>query len=211
MLCTGEDQFTCDEGPFGKGTGGQLRYDVTIPAGEDRWLWIGVAGSDQGASAARGELGAALDDPAARLVDKRASRTRWSDYTRVSLPGDPRLAKAIAWGKQNLVDSTQAGEAASRSVTSTRASAYPPAAGSVANARWFGAGFPDYPWLFATDGEFTGFAAVTVGQFETIEAHARALRDVSLLLNGDSGKVVHEVVADGSVYFGTRDACRQHR
>jgi hypothetical protein len=202
VLCTGEDQFTCDEGPFGKGTGGQLRYDVTIPAGEARWLWIGVAGSDQGASAARSELGAALEDPAGRLADKRASRTWWSDYTRVSLPGDPRLAKAIAWGKQNLVDSAQAASRLQvRDVDEGRA--YPPAAGTVANARWFGAGFPDYPWLFATDGEFTGFAAVTVGQFETIKAHARALRDVSVLLNGNSGKVVHEVVADGSVYFGT--------
>ena len=202
VLCTAESQFTCDDGPFGKGTGGQLRYDVTIPAGEARWLWIGVAGSDQGASVARSELAAALDDPAGRLADKRASRMQWSDYTRVSLPGDPRLAKAIAWGKQNLLDSAQAASGLQvRDVDEGRA--YPRAAGTVANARWFAAGFPDYPWLFATDGEFTGFAAVTVGQFETIKAHARALRDVSLLLNGDSGKVVHEMVADGSVYFGT--------
>ena len=32
---------------------------------------------------------------------------------------------------------------------------YPPPAGTVAAVRFFGAGFPDYPWLFATDGEFT--------------------------------------------------------
>ena len=28
----------------------------------------------------------------------------------------------------------------------------------MAKARFVGAGFPDYPWLFATDGEFTAFA-----------------------------------------------------
>ncbi len=78
----------------------------------------------------------------------------------------------------------------------------PPAAGSVAKARWYGAGFPDYPWLFATDGEYTGFAAVASGQFSSIEAHLRALRDVSLVANGRSGKVVHEVTPDGQVYFG---------
>ncbi len=82
---------------------------------------------------------------------------------------------------------------------------YPPPVGTVAKARWFGAGFPDYPWLFATDGEYTGFAAVTSGQFDTIKAHLRALRDVSLAANGTSGKVVHEVTPDGQVYFGAND------
>ncbi len=33
-------------------------------------------------------------------------------------------------------------------------------------SRWIGAGWPDYPWLFATDGEYTAFAAVAAGQFE---------------------------------------------
>ena len=63
----------------------------------------------------------------------------------------------------------------------------------MAKARWIGAGWPDYPWLFATDGEYTGFAAVASGQFAAIEDHLRALRDVSLVANGNSGKVVHEV------------------
>jgi hypothetical protein len=72
----------------------------------------------------------------------------------------------------------------------------------VRRMQWLGAGFPDYPWLFATDGEYTAFANVAVGQFAAIKRHARALRDVSIILNGTSGKVAHEVVADGSVYFG---------
>ena len=70
------------------------------------------------------------------------------------------------------------------------------------SARWIGAGFPDYPWMFATDGEYTAFAAVALGQFEPIKDHLRALRDVSDILNDRSGMVVHEIVADGSVCFG---------
>ena len=31
VLCQDESQFWCDDGPFGKGTGGQLRYQVTDP------------------------------------------------------------------------------------------------------------------------------------------------------------------------------------
>jgi hypothetical protein len=31
--------------------------------------------------------------------------------------------------------------------------------------RWLGARWPDYTWLFGTDGEYTAFAAVAAGQF----------------------------------------------
>ena len=43
---------------------------------------------------------------------------------------------------------------------------------------------------------------MTLGQFEAIKDHMRALRDVSDILNDGSGVVVHEVVADGSVWYG---------
>jgi hypothetical protein len=56
--------------------------------------------------------------------------------------------------------------------------------------------------LFGPDGEYTAFASVAAGQFEPIKAHLRALRDVSEAVNGDSGKIVHEVTPDGAVYFG---------
>src|SRR3954452_5101430 len=152
VVCTGEDQFWCDEGPFGKGTGGQLRYDVTVPAGGERTLWIGVAGSDQDESAARSELGRALADPAGALAAKQASRQKWARYSRVSLPADTRLAQGMDWGKQNLLDLTQRADALKvRDVNEGKD--YPPMLGTVAHVRWFGAGYPDYPWIFATDAE----------------------------------------------------------
>ena len=67
---------------------------------------------------------------------------------------------------------------------------------------WLGAGWPDYSWLFGTDGEYTAFAAVAAGQFGPIKDHLRALRDVSQIVNEGSGKIVHEVTPDGAVYFG---------
>ena len=45
-----------------------------------------------------------------------------------------------------------------------------------------------------------------MGQFADIKAHLSALRDVSEVVNGDSGKVVHEVMPDGSIYYGTLDS-----
>ncbi|MBV9808219.1 MAG: hypothetical protein JO286_13595, partial [Solirubrobacterales bacterium] len=191
----------CDDGPFGKGTGGQLRYRIRIPAHGSRTLWIAVAGSDRGLGAARSELAGALSDPAGELATKIASRRALAANTQVSLPGDPLLARAIEWGKQNLADLTQTASDLQIRWTN-QGKQFPPPLGTVARVTWFGAGFPDYPWIFATDGEYTAFAAVALGQFKTIEDHLLALRDISDILNNRSGIVVHETVSDGSVYFG---------
>jgi hypothetical protein len=197
----GPDPGRCDDTVIGKGTGGELHYVVRVPAGGTT-VWFAVAGSDKGLAEARSAQAAALADPAGLLAAKVAYRTRLDARTHVSLPGDPLLQASVAWSKQNLGDSVQ--EARDLHVRLVNQGAvYPPPAGTVPKARWIGAGFPDYPWLFATDGEYTAFAAVAAGQFQAIENHLRALRDVSLVANGNTGKVVHEVVPDGSVYFGT--------
>jgi hypothetical protein len=192
---------SCDDGPFGRGTGGELQYSVAVPAGGSKTLWVAAAGSDEGLTQARDELNAALKDPEGELADKVAARERLSQWSQVSLPGDQVLQQAIDWGKQNLADLTQ--EAKDLQIRWTnQGKQFPPLLGTVKRARWFGAGFPDYPWIFATDGEYTAFAALALGQFEAAEDHLRALRDISDVLNDRSGVVVHETVSDGSVWFG---------
>ncbi|MFY0408194.1 glycogen debranching protein [Solicola sp. PLA-1-18] len=190
----------CDDTAYGRGTGGQLRYRVTVPAG-GRTVWFSVDGSDRGVADARAQQAAALRRPAALLRRTIASRREVDARTRVSLPGDRLLERSIAWSKQNLAQSVQ--ESRDLQVrTANAGESYPAPTGTVRRARWFGAGFPDYPWLFATDGEYSAYAAVASGQIDTIKAHLRALRDVSLAANGTSGKVVHEVTPDGTVFFG---------
>ena len=191
----------CDDGPFGKGTGGQLRYAVTVPAGGSKTLWVAAAGSDKGLDAAKGELAGALEDPDGALAAKVAARDKLSKWSQVSLPGDRLLQDAIDWGKQNLADTTQTASDLQIRWTN-QGKQFPPPLGTVAHARWFGAGYPDYPWIFATDGEYTNFAAVALGQFEIAKDHLRALRDISDVLNDRSGIVVHEAVSDGSIWFG---------
>ncbi|HEY1712160.1 MAG TPA: hypothetical protein VGG07_04615 [Solirubrobacteraceae bacterium] len=204
-VCQADDSTSlpsaCDDGPFGKGTGGELRYQVTVPAGGSTTLWIAVAGSDQGMSAAKSELAGAISNPAGELAQKIASRQALGHNTQVALPGDPTLANAITWGKQNLADLTQTASNLQIRWTN-QGTQFPAPLGTVAHAQWFAAGFPDYPWIFSTDGEYTAFAAVAVGQFKTIEDHLIALRNISDILNHGSGIVVHETVSDGSVYFG---------
>ncbi len=198
-----EQPARCDDTAYGKGTGGRLTYSVDVPAG-GRTVWFAVAGSDHGVAEAKAEQAKALADPARLLRKTLAKRQALASNSRVDLPGDRLLQDSVEWSKQNLAESVQ--ESRHLAVRITHAGKeYPAPKGTVAKARWIGAGWPDYPWLFATDGEYSGFAAVAAGQFRAIEDHLKALRDVSLVANGTSGKVVHEVTPDGQVYFGAND------
>src|SRR3954452_3818065 len=117
-----------------------------------------------------------------------------------TLPDDSPVAGSIERGKRNLADLTQ--RATGLDIRWTNQGKEWTHEGSLAHIHWIGAGFPDYPWLFGTDGEYTAFAAVALGQFGRIEDHMRALRDISDVLSDRSGVVVHEVVSDGSVWYG---------
>jgi len=194
----------CDDSTFGKGTGGRLNYSVALKPGRATTVWFTVAGSDEGPAAANAEYAKAAKNPVAALRSKVDGRLSAAGNTVVDLPGDRLLQQSVEWSKQNLADSVQ--EAHDLKLRDTdEGRAYPEPAGTLDEARWFGAGFPDYPWLFGTDGEYTAFAAVAAGQFEPIKAHLRGLRDISETINAGSGKLVHEVVSTGDVYFGAND------
>jgi len=196
----------CDDGPFGKGTGGELTYTLNLSAGGSQTVWLGVAGSDQGTAnkdlgPAQQELTKVLQSPSAALAAKVASRQQLAQRTQLSLPGDPTVQNAVDWGKQNIADLTLSAQNLQVRWTN-QGKQFPAPLGTVPQATWIGAGYPDYPWIFGTDGEYTAFAAVAVGQFTAIEDHLRALRDISDILNNRSGVVVHESVSDGSIWFG---------
>lgn len=192
----------CDDSVFGKGTGGRLTYSVDVKAGKPTTVWFAVAGSDDNPAAAQREYKKAIGNPDKLLKAKSRDRAAIDAMTSVDLPGDRLLQQSVEWSKQNLADSVQ--EAHNLQIRDVdEGKSYPASVGTVDVARWFGAGFPDYPWLFATDGEYTSYAAVAAGQFDTAKQHLRALRDVSDLLNNRSGKVAHEVTPTGDVYFGS--------
>ena len=66
----------------------------------------------------------------------------------------------------------------------------------------FGAGYPDYPWFFGTDGAYSVFPLAAIGQWDEAKDHLNTIRQVSQIVNGTTGKVLHEIVTDGSIYFG---------
>ena len=190
----------CDDGPFGRGTGGQLRYRIKLRGHDAETLWVAVAGSENSVGEARSEFARLTRRPERLVAEKLASRRALARWSRVQLPGDPQLQESLEWGKQNLADLTQTAEDVDLRWTDEAREWTPE--GSLREMTWIGAGFPDYPWLFGVDGEYTAHAAVTLGQFEAIKEHMRALRDISDQLSDRSGVVVHEVVADGSIWHG---------
>jgi hypothetical protein len=190
----------CDDGPFGRGTGGQLRYEVRLKRDRATTLWIAVAGSENSVGEAKREFRKLTKKPERALARKVAERKRLGRWTQLDLPGNRLLEDSVDWGKQNLADLTQT--ATDLEIRWTNEGKQWTFEGDVPRITWVGAGFPDYPWLFAVDGEYTAHANVTLGQFGPIKDHMRAIRDVSEILNDGSGVVVHEVVADGSVWHG---------
>jgi hypothetical protein len=190
----------CDDGPFGRGTGGQLRYEVRLKRDRAKTLWIAVAGSENSVGEAEREFRRLVRNPRRQLARKIAQRAALGRWTRLDLPGNRLLEDSVDWGKQNLADLTQT--ATDLELRWTDEGRRWDFEGTVPRIDWVGAGFPDYPWLFAVDGEYTAHANVTLGQFESIKAHMRAIRDISEILNDGSGVVVHEVVADGSIWHG---------
>src|SRR5450631_4395336 len=86
----------CDDTEYGKGTGGEMNYQLQLPSGS-RTVWFAVSGSDNGLAEALAMQRSALNDPAGLLADKTAQRKTVDQNTHVTLPGDPQLASSVAW------------------------------------------------------------------------------------------------------------------
>jgi glycogen debranching enzyme len=188
---------------YGNGTGGRMRWDLSVGGGKERTLWVAVAGSHRSKAEATGALNTALNGPANLLTQKVNSRLALLNKTDVNLP-DSTLEAAFDWGKLNMADLriTVKGMKVRDVDEGTR---YPPPIKTIPSATGIGAGFPDYPWYFGTDGAYTAYPLLVSGQWNTIKEHLRTIKTASRALNGGTGKVVHEVVTDGSVYWGDKD------
>jgi glycogen debranching enzyme len=183
-----------------KGARGELGWDLTLGGGETQTLWCAFAGSHTGLEEARADLAAALAAPAHWLAAKIAARLALLERSRVTLPDAP-LQAAFDWGKLNLADGRlTVHDVAVRFVDQGRR--YPAPGVTLPVVSGVVAGYPDYAWYFGTDGAYTAYALIATGQWETALDHLRAMRDFSRAVNGPTGKVVHEVVTDGSVFFG---------
>ena len=60
------------------------------------------------------------------------------------------MQNAVDWGKQNIADLTLSAQNLQIRWTN-QGKQFPAPLGTVPEATWIGAGYPDYPWIFGTD------------------------------------------------------------
>jgi hypothetical protein len=197
-----------DLGPAGshKGAAGTLTYRVTLGGNSNTTVWFAIAGSNVGKTEASWALKLGLAFPKALLRTKISERQEVLSRAQIRVPdSDSMIQAAFDWGKLNLADMRRtvrnvmvqdSKEGKVGVYPSTILKVFPILSG-------FGAGYPDYPWFFGTDGAYTTFSLAAVGQWDEAKDHLDTIRQVSQAVNGTTGKVLHELVTDGSIYFGT--------
>ena len=193
-------------GPAGShnGAGGTLNYRVTLGQQRSATVWFAIAGSNVGKEEAVGALKVGLAFPEALLDAKVFRRQQVLSQARIQVP-DEAIQAAFDWGKLNLADMRRT--VRNVEVRDTQEGTVYPApinTSPIPILSGFGAGYPDYPWFFGTDGAYTTFPLAAVGQWEEAKDHLNTIRYVSQIVNGSTGKVLHEIVTDGSIYFGTK-------
>src|ERR1700733_3843341 len=189
-----------DQATFGtKGEGGQLTWNLAVPAA-GRTLWLGVSGSQNGPASASQALQQALANPAALLNSKISERDGVAAQTSLQVP-DSSVQQALLWSKLNLADLDRTIENAA--IRDTKAgTVYPAPLATVPQLSAIDAAYPDYAEFFGTDGAYSTYGLAVSGQWQTAANWLNAMRTVSEIENGGTGKVVHEVTATGAVYFG---------
>lgn len=181
-------------------TGGEMHWDLAMRSGGEQTLWVVVAGSHASEQRAEDALQRALADPSGLLGAKIRERTALLAHTQLTVP-DQQLSDALRWATLNMADLR-------RSVTDIQVrdvnegKDYPPAVVRLPEVHGVGDGFPDYPFFYGTGSGYIVYPLVASGLWEPAVAHLRTLRDVSRAINGRTGKVVHEIISDGSVYWG---------
>jgi len=184
------------------GATGTLSFQVNLQGKSSTTVWFAIAGSNVDKSEASGALTTGLASPDELLREKISSRQKVLSQAQIQVP-DADIQAAFDWGKLNLADMQRTVRDVMVRDT-MEGTVYPtPLVPSFPVLSGFGAGYPDYPWFFGTDGAYTIFSLSAVGQWEEAKNHLATIRQVSQLVNGPTGKVLHEIVTDGSIYFGT--------
>jgi hypothetical protein len=188
-------------GTVGKDALGTLSYRVTMQAGATATVWFAIAGSHTAKFEAAAALEQGLNFPRLLLDIKTDARRELVQRSQLRAP-DQAIQDAFDWGKLNLADMRR--KVHDVAIRDTKeGTVYPDPIVQIPFLSGFGAGYPDYPWFFGTDSAYTSFSLVVTGQWEAAKDHLNLIRQVSRAVNKTTGKVLHEIVTDGSIYFGT--------
>jgi hypothetical protein len=181
------------------GRGGELSWSLPVP-GSGRTLWLAVAGSHTGPSPALAALQAGLSNPIGLLQQQVAQRQAVAQRTSVRVP-DAGVQQAVLWSKLNLADLRRT--ITDVAIRDTKAgTVYPPPLATLPRLSGIDAAYPDYAEFFGTDGAYSTYALAAAGQWQTAIDQLTTMRTVSQIVNGTTGKVIHEISSTGAVYYG---------
>jgi hypothetical protein len=180
---------------------GQLSWQLTIASGSTVKIWFAVSGTHIVKGEAYAALFAGLAGADNLLSQKINERLGVLALSNATIP-DQTVQDAFTWAKLNLANMRRI--VLDAQIRNTQeGTVYPSPIAEFPLLTGFGAGYPDYPWFFGTDGCYTTFPMVAAGQWETAENHLNLVRSVSQVVNGSTGKVLHEIVTNGCIYYGT--------
>ena len=166
-------------------------------------MWLAVAGSDHGLAPAPAAAGQRrCGTRPAQLAAKIAAREQLAQQTTLSLPGDRLVQNAIDWGKQNLADLTQTAENLQIRWTN-QGKQFPAPLGTVPS------GHLDRRGLSRTTRGSSAPTGSTPRSPRSRSASSRpsratCARCATCRTSSTTARAwsSHEVVSDGSVYFG---------
>ena len=193
----------CDDGPYGKGTGGELRYKVTVGPRSRETVWIAVA-------ATRGR------DSTARCATRTASWRTRPAHARSSASTPRSTCPVTGSCRTRSTGASRTSPTSRRRATDLNlrfvdeGKAYPAPVGEDPAGHVLRRRLPGLPVAVRHRRRVHGVRGRRARAVRDDRAHLIALRDVSDALNERSGKVAHEIVTDGSVYFGANTERRQH-
>ncbi|MGE5795956.1 MAG: amylo-alpha-1,6-glucosidase [Ignavibacteria bacterium] len=157
-----------------------MKFNLAIKEGGEEKLIVGIAGSILSLLDASSTAEEIVKNADNLLEQKEKKYVGIANRSILSTP-DEKINKAFLWNKLNT-------------------------AMQVLNTPGLGtgtvAGYPDYPSYFSGDGVFTTPALLAIGQIEEVKNYLLLIARTSNGINNSSGKILHELITDGTVYWG---------
>lgn len=169
---------TCDYERVGLGKNASLSYKVELPPYAHVVIPFVIAGSDESKEEAIASLKKVLANAGQMLQNKAKRYQSIANQAKLTVP-DKKLEEAFRWVKYNTDWLINDVEGLGRGIT---------------------AGNPDYPWFFGADSEYALQGAMAVGMKDIVYSTIQMIDSVSNAVNDGSGKIIHEMSTNGTVF-----------
>lgn len=172
------DSQLCDFERNGQGVNAALSFPLSLAKGEALVLPFVISGSDKSLDAANATFESVRQNVLSLFQQKSQRYAQINQMAELTTP-DARLNQAFEWVKYNTDWLINDVDGLGRGIT---------------------AGNPDYPWFFGADSEYALQGAIAVGMKDIVYSTIQMIDSVSNAVNNGSGKIMHEMSTNGSVF-----------